>query len=170
VAEENDALLLLDVQIGYSTIAEEVEAIKPFLKRPYVHLAIDCEWNMASGEIPGQTFGQCSGENVMGAADTLSRIVEENDLPPKVMVVHQFRSDMVINKEALEPTENVEMVVHADGFGLRKNKLSKYKLLVNEQPVQYGGFKLFYDQDVNLFSPREVLKELDPDPAVISYQ
>lgn len=170
LAEENDALLLLDIQIGYSTISKELDRIKPFLKRDYVHLAIDCEWNMAPGQIPGEQFGQCSGENIMGAADTLSRMVEENDLPPKVLLVHQFRSDMVINKEALQPTENVEMVVHADGFGVPENKFSKYRLLVQEQPVQYGGFKLFYNQDVPLLSPRQVLEELDPDPAVISYQ
>lgn len=170
VAERNDALLLLDIQIGYSTIAKEIEAIKPFLKRPYVHLAIDCEWNMAPGQIPGQTFGQCSAGNIMDAADTLSKIVEENDLPPKVLVIHQFRSDMIVNKEALEPTKNVEMVIHADGFGLRKNKLSKYKLLVKNQPVQYGGFKLFYYQDVNMLSPEEILRKLDPNPVVISYQ
>ena len=46
LAEENDCLLLLDVQIGYSTIAEEVETLMPYLERDYVHLAIDTEYDM----------------------------------------------------------------------------------------------------------------------------
>jgi hypothetical protein len=41
LAEENGALLLLDVQLGRSTVADEIEALRPFLERPYVHLAID---------------------------------------------------------------------------------------------------------------------------------
>jgi hypothetical protein len=43
LAEENRALLLLDVQIGLSTLPYEVEYLTPFLERPYVHLAIDTE-------------------------------------------------------------------------------------------------------------------------------
>ena len=38
--------MLLDVQIGYSTIAEEVETLMPYLERDYVHLAIDTEYDM----------------------------------------------------------------------------------------------------------------------------
>ena len=41
LAEKHRALLLLDVQLGQSTIAGEIETLRPFLERPYVHLAID---------------------------------------------------------------------------------------------------------------------------------
>ncbi len=63
-----------------------------------------------------------------------------------------------------------EMVIHADGFGTRRQKIKKYNLLVRDQPVQYGGFKLFYYQDYDLLSPEEVLDVLEPNPAVVSYQ
>ncbi len=170
LAEENDCLLLLDVQIGHSTIADEVERLMPYLERPYVHLAIDPEYDMAPGEVPGQQFGTSTGQEIMAAARTLSRLVEEKDLPPKVLVIHQFRYDMIINKQVIEPVENVEIVVHADGFGAPEEKIAKYDALVRDQPIQYGGFKLFYDQDYPLMSPREVFRALEPDPAVISYQ
>lgn len=170
LAEKNDYLLLLDVQIGYSTIAEEIEVLRPYLERPYVHLAIDPEYDMDPGEVPGQQFGTSSGEEIMQAAETLSGIVEEGDLPPKVLVIHQFRYDMILNKDAIEPVENVETVVHADGFGAPADKIEKYDLLVRQEPIQYGGFKLFYRQDVPLLTPQQVLDELEPDPAVVSYQ
>jgi hypothetical protein len=169
-AEENDFQLLLDVQIGYSTIAEEIEVLRPFLERTYVHLAIDPEYNMDPGEVPGQQFGTSTGEEIMEASRTLSQIVEEEDLPPKVLVIHQFRYDMILNKEVIEPVENVETVLHADGFGAPEDKIEKYDLLVRKQPIQYGGFKLFYTQDVPLLTPQQVLDELEPNPAVISYQ
>ncbi len=41
---------------------------------------------------------------------------------------------------------------------------------IRDQPVQYGGFKLFYYQDYDLLSPKEVLDVLEPNPAVVSYQ
>lgn len=170
VAEENGFLLLLDVQIGYSTIEDEVEVLMPFLDREYVHLAIDPEYDMQPGEIPGQQFGSSSGEEIMGAARTLSELVEEEELPPKVLVIHQFQYDMITNKRAIEPVPNVQMVLHADGFGTPKDKIKKYDLLVRDQPIQYGGFKLFYQQDTPLLSPGQVLKALEPNPAVVSYQ
>jgi hypothetical protein len=170
VAEENGFLLLLDVQIGYSTIADEVEVLMPFLEREYVHLAIDPEYDMQPGEIPGQQFGSSSGEEIMAAARTLSELVEDEDLPPKVLVLHQFRDDMITDKQVIEPVPNVETVLHADGFGTPKDKIKKYDLLVRDQPIQYGGFKLFYRQDTPLLSPEQVLEALEPNPAVVSYQ
>lgn len=169
-AKRNDCLLLLDVQIGYSTIADEIEALRPFLERPYVNLAIDPEYDMDPGEVPGQQFGTSSGEEIMQAAQTLSNIVEEKDLPPKILVIHQFRYDMITNKAAIQPVDNVEMVLHADGFGSPADKYEKYDLLVRQEPIQYGGFKLFYTQDVPLLTPKQVLNDLNPKPAVISYQ
>ena len=171
LARDNGCLLLLDVQIGYSTIADEVQVLMPYLKLPYVHLAIDPEYDMMPGEIPGQQVGKSYASEIMGAAQTLSSLVDQNeDLQAKVLVIHQFQYGMILNKETLAPVKNVEMVLHADGFGTPKVKYEKYNLLVTREPIQYGGFKLFYDQDVPLLSPTQVLSDLNPPPAVISYQ
>ena len=170
LAEQNDCLLLLDIQIGYSTIADEVERLMPYLEREYVHLAIDTEYDMIPPDIPAQQIGSSPAADIMGAARTLSRLVEEKDLPPKVLVIHQFESGMIQNKEMLRPVPNVEMVLHADGLGTPQQKFEKYDLLVRDEPIQYGGFKLFYDQDTPLLSPKQVLDRLEPKPAVISYQ
>jgi hypothetical protein len=170
VAEETGCLLLLDVQVGHSTIADEIEVIRPFLERPYVHLAIDTEYDMAPGEIPGEQIGSSSAEDIMGAARTLSEMVEQKNLPPKVLVIHQFAYEMITNKEAIEPMSNVEIVLHADGFGTPEQKIKKYEALVTQQPIQYGGFKLFYEQDAPLLSPKHVFEALKPNPAVVTYQ
>lgn len=170
LAEENNCLLLLDVQIGYSTIADEVETLMPYLERDHVHLAIDTEYDMIPPDIPGQQIGSSPGADIMQAARTLSRLVEEKNLPPKVLVIHQFEDGMIQNKPSLRPVPNVEMVLHADGFGTPQQKFEKYDFLVRDEPIQYGGFKLFYDQDTPLLSPEQVLDRLNPKPAVLSYQ
>jgi hypothetical protein len=169
LAEENRALLLLDVQIGLSTLPYEVEYLMPFLERPYVHLAIDTEYAVAPGQVPGVDLGGVSGYDIQKVVELLDRLVEERNLPDKVVVVHQFASGIVFDKEAIRPTENVQVVLHADGFGSPENKLSKYDQLVPGQPIQYGGFKLFYTQDVPLLTPEQALDQ-NPAPVVISYQ
>jgi len=77
---------------------------------------------------------------------------------------------MIANNRGIEPAPNVETVIHADGFGIPRHKIKKYNMLVRDQPVQYGGFKTFFEQDTGLLSPVEVLEVLEPNPAVVSYQ
>ncbi|CAA9440375.1 MAG: putative lipoprotein [uncultured Rubrobacteraceae bacterium] len=154
LAEENGALLLLDVQLGQSTVADEIETLSSFLEHSYVHLAIDTEYYVREGEIPGVDLGGVDGAEIQGAVEALSQLVEEAGIP---------------DKQLIEPTENVQVVLNADGFGLAEEKTTKYDLLVGEEPIQYGGFKLFYRQDEPLLSPDQVL-ELDPAPVVINYQ
>ena len=158
VAEENGALLLLDVQLGLNTVADEIEVLRPFLERPYVHLAIDTEYSVEPGQVPGVDLGGVDGVEIQEAVETLTQLVEEEGIADKVLVVHQFESGIVTNKEVIQPTENVEVVLNADGFGGAENKISKYDILVSAEPIQYGGFKLFYTQDVSLLSPEEVLQ------------
>jgi hypothetical protein len=71
--------------------------------------------------------------------------------------------------QLIEPTENVQVVLNADGFGLAEEKTTKYDTLVGDEPIQYGGFKLFYRQDELLLSPEQML-ELDTTPVVVNYQ
>ncbi len=169
LAEENGALLLLDVQLGLATIEEEIEILRPFLERPYVHLAIDTEYSVEPGQIPGVDLGNVDGSEIAPAIQTLDAIVRENNIPDKMLLIHQFETGIVTNKQLIQPTENVEVNLHADGFGGPEAKLTKYDILVRDEATQYGGFKLFYTQDAPLLSPQEVL-QLDPAPAVVTYQ
>ncbi len=169
LAEENGALLLLDVQLGLSTVNEAIEALRPFLERPYVHLAIDTEYSVEPGQVPGVDLGSVDGSKIQGAVETLTQMVEENGIPDKVLVVHQFTAAAITNKQEIKPTENVQVALNADGFGSPENKISKYRALVRDEPIQYGGFKLFYEQDPTLLSPEQVL-QLEPAPVVVNYQ
>ena len=44
-----NAILFLDVQIGKSTLEEELPPLIPFLQRPDVHLGLDPEFAMTKG-------------------------------------------------------------------------------------------------------------------------
>lgn len=170
LARENDALLLLDIQLGRDQIMNEVKRLEPFLEQEHVHLAIDTEYSVDAGQVPGVDLGTVSGSEVQRAVRYMDRLVKRENIPDKLVVVHQFETGIVYGKQSIRPTEDVQISLNADGFGQAPNKLTKYDTLVRrQQPIQYGGFKLFYRQDYPILSPEEVL-QLEPAPAVVNYQ
>ncbi|MFD2829275.1 hypothetical protein [Corticicoccus populi] len=169
LAEKHNALLMLDVQLGGKSVMEEVEQLEPYLKEPHVHLTIDTEYSISEGEIPGIDLGSVDGTEIQEAVEYMDRLTEENNLPDKIVLVHQFADSVVTNKNEIQPTENVQVSLNFDGFGDESVKIDGYNHLVRNEPVQYSGFKLFYQDDVPLLEPEDVL-ELDPAPSVVNYQ
>ncbi len=169
LAEENDALLMLDVQLGRATVMQEIEILEEFLKEPNVHLAIDTEYSIDEGQVPGVDLGTVDGAEIQEAVEYLDELVERENIPDKMLMVHQFQEGIVTGKEAIQPTENVQVALHADGFGAPEDKFAKYGQLVRDEPIQYGGFKVFYQQDTPVLEPEQVLA-LDPVPAIVTYQ
>ena len=169
LAEKHGALLLLDIQIGRDTVANEVQVLLPFLKRPYVHLAIDPEFAVKPGQIPGEDYGSVDASDISGAGKVLGEVVRQSGITDKVLLVHQFLPSMITNKNQLGPMANVQLVINTDGFGVPPVKVESYEILVRNEPIQYGGIKLFYRQDDPLMTPEEILA-LDPSPVVVIYQ
>ncbi len=169
LTQQQGCLLLLDIQMGYDTVDNDIKAILPFLQRPNVHLAIDPEFHVKRGKIPGESFGSLSAAEVAGAMQTLQGLVKQYNLPDKILVLHQFREDMLPDKANIKPMKNVDLVVMMDGWGLPQAKVANYNAFVHDEPIQYGGIKLFYKQDEPLLTPAEVI-HLDPTPLVISFQ
>lgn len=169
-ARADDSLLVLDIQPGASSFPEEVDRLERYLREPDVGLALDPEWHVPPGVAPGQEIGSVSAEVVDSIAARLSKIVERNDLPQKLLIVHRFTEDMVTDPERLRPHPGVATVLNVDGFGLPAEKIVKYEAL--QAPPRSGlfsGFKLFYREDTNLMSPRDVLG-LKKKPDVVIYE
>jgi hypothetical protein len=168
-AEENDFLLILDVQAGRSPVAAEVQVMLPFLKRPFVHLALDPEFTMGPNQRPGQAIGSIDAEAINETIRTLGELVTTEQLPPKLLMVHRFTENMVTNYRNIELDPRVQVAIVMDGFGAPAAKISKHRDLVRDQPVQFSGFKLFYRHDVPVILPEEVL-QLNPSPDIVIYQ
>lgn len=167
-ARANGFRLMLDIQPGRSTVAAEVAALEPFLKEPDVDLALDPEFSMTDCEIPGKQIGALGAADVNGALDALETIIAANRLPPKILVVHQFRLDMLPDKKKIRTSRVVDTVLMMDGFGSQSLKLASYRTVMR-QPLEFAGIKLFYKQDRGLFTPTQVLA-LTPTPSVVIYQ
>ena len=168
-AADQGMLVVLDLQVGRGTVAAEIEKVRDLLARPNVHLAIDPEFAVAEGQIPGEYIGSVSAESISYAQKVLAEISAEHGIPPKLLIVHQFREDMIQGKDQLAPIPGVQLVIDADGYGAPELKTAVYNFLVRDEPVEFAGVKLFYGQDVPLMSPQEILA-LVPAPDVIIYQ
>jgi hypothetical protein len=169
-AEEKGWILFLDIQVGVSTVEDELKVLVPYLKRPYVHLALDPEFAMKDGKRPGTDWmGRMDASEVNHAIGVLADIVERNALPPKVLVVHRFTRNMLTNASQIRLDPRVQVVIDMDGWGSPGSKMGAYRWFVVRHPVQYTGFKLFYKNDKPMMTPEQVL-ELYPKPMYIQYQ
>lgn len=172
-AERREALVFLDIQPGRSTVQAELPRLERWLTEPHVHLALDPEWAMGPDGVPGQRIGSMSAADVNFAVEFLARLVDEHDLPPKVLVVHRFTQNMVRNARDIRLDPRVQVVLHMDGWGPPAQKIRTYRDFVAPEATQFTGFKLFYHNDLRggsrLLTPGEIL-ELRPVPFYIQYQ
>lgn len=169
-ARRAGAILILDIQPGRADFEGEVRRLQRWLREPDVSLALDPEWHVGPAEVPGQVIGSVDASVVNDIAVGLQRTIERHSLPQKVLLVHQFTSDMIAGRETLEAPPDVALTLNVDGFGSKAAKVSKYDDLgARRESGFYNGFKLFYSEDVGLMSPEDVFK-LRPQPDIVVYE
>jgi hypothetical protein len=168
-ARKAKALLLLDVQPGMTDFVTETKRLKKWLKEPDVGLALDPEWRIGPGQLPGKVIGTVSAQEVNQTSAYVAKLVKDNKLPEKLFLVHQFTNDMVQNKELVRKRPGLATVFNVDGFGTQAVKLSKYRDFTTKGPRFRNGLKLFYKEDVGIFSPKQVMR-LTPRPDIVIYE
>ena len=174
IAKMHNAIVFLDLQVALSSIQKELPRYEKYLKMPNVHLGIDPEFSMKTGARPGSKIGTYDAADVNYCSDYLAKLVKENNLPAKVLVVHRFTQKMVTNASNIKLRPEVQVVMHMDGWGEPELKKGTYRHFIHSEPVQFTGFKLFYKNDLKkapnrLMTPEELLK-LKPQPVYIQYQ
>ena len=174
LAKKAEAILILDMQIGLSPIEQELPKFKTYLERPEVHLALDPEFSMKTGDRPGTVIGTHSAADINYVINYMSTIVRANKLPPKVLLVHRFTQNMVTNSAQITPTPEVQVIMVMDGWGSKDLKRGTYSQVIVPEPVQFAGLKIFYKNDLKapstgILTPQEAL-QFNPKPIFIQYQ
>jgi len=163
------ALLILDIQPGRGEFGPEITRLARFLREPDVGLALDPEWHVPPGALPGKVIGSTDADVVNAAATYLAKMVRERDLPEKLLIVHRFTDNMIARADRLRQVPGVQTVVNVDGFGSNSVKIAKYHAFLHTTPTMRRGFKLFYKEDVKTMSPKAVMA-LSPRPDVVVYE
>lgn len=167
-ARKHKVLVVLDVQPGRTDFLTQVKQLRPYLEQPHVGLALDPEWRMGPDEVPGKVIGSVRAAEVNAVSEYVAGIVRAKNLPEKLFILHQFRSDMIPDIAAVKKRPGLAMIQHLDGFGTRSEKDATFDRL--NRPKQFHiGYKLFYDEDVDMYGPRDILR-MRPTPAYVSYQ
>jgi hypothetical protein len=182
MAARINAIVFLDVQIGFSNVETEVPLLEKYLKMSNVHLGIDPEFAMSkSGKKPGKVIGSLDAADANWCIEYLSKLAKANGIPPKILMFHRFTKDMLTNARQIHPTPDCQFVLDMDGWGPVSLKTDSYKSYVAGFPIEFTGFKLFYKNDVgkpprgvhlpstSLMTPAQVLAQ-KPSPIYIQYQ
>lgn len=171
---QENTLVFLDIQVALSKIQDELPLLEKYLKLPHVHLGIDPEFSMKDGTPPGKKIGTFDAKEINYCSDFLTKLVKENNLPPKVFVIHRFTRRMITNYQNIKLHPEVQIVIDMDGWGPPELKFGTHRNYIYSEPIQFTGFKLFYKNDVKkaphrMLTPQELLK-LKPQPIYIQYQ
>ena len=176
-AKEIDAQVFIDIQVGLSDLQAEVPHYEKYLSLPNVHLGIDPEFAMNSkgGARPGSVIGSLDAKDINWVSDYLAGLVQKNNLPPKMFMIHRFTQGMVTNTKNIKLHPELQIIMDMDGWGPTAKKKSTYYSWIAPEPVQFTGFKLFYVNDTEysnqaeLMTRQEILN-LRPKPIYIQYQ
>ena len=166
-AREIGARLMLDIQPGRANVVAEVRALEPWLVQPDVNVSIDPEWNVGRRGVPGRTQGSIRARKVNRVSDRLQDLIDANSLPPKLLVVHQFRKRSVRKRRRIKQRPDVGVTLNFDGIGKPPAKKAGYVDLSSAK--LFNGFSLFYRLDRKRMMPPAVLR-LEPEADFVLYQ
>ncbi len=182
--QQHNLLLFFDLQLGTEPVSDAVmNHLLPFLQKyPFTELALDTEFhfpNSAVGHADAAAYpaylGWMDASEINWAVTELAQIVQQQHLPRKVLVVHQWDQSVIHNKDQIQRNPDVSIVLQSDGWGYVETKLGDYQVFVQQHLLDYGGYKLFFPYDGDgqydrpLQTPQEVM-QLFPQPLFISYQ
>jgi len=101
LAADNNMLLILDEQIGRSSPDAETRRMLPRLASPLVGLALDPEFEMKPGEVPGRELGSIDAAEINSVQAMLEELAVRQGLPSKLLIIHQFQLDMITHLDQL---------------------------------------------------------------------
>jgi hypothetical protein len=168
VVHRHHGLLILDLQPGRGSFLTQAKSLRRWLRLPFVQLALDPEWKLYGNQLPLSRIGHTTAGAVNRVSRWLDSLASRYRLPQKLLLVHEFTDAMVVGDGRIVDRDRVAVVWNIDGFGSRTAKISRYRAFAasTQSPL---GFKLFYDLDVDMMSPTDVLR-LQPRAAVVEYE
>ncbi len=171
-AAENGAYVVLDLQPGRDDFLNQAMQYEELLKLPHVGLALDPEWRLKPDQVHLRQVGQVDAAEVNLVVDWLADLVRDNGLPQKMLIVHQFRLDMIQNRGILKERPELQMILQMDGDGLEAQKDDTYAALTRgtEDAHWSWGWKNFFDEDEPGPPTPESTMSKTPSPVYVSYQ
>jgi hypothetical protein len=163
--------VVLDLQPGRTDFLTQAKLYEKLLLQPNVGLALDPEWRLKPNQVHLAQIGSVDVNEINATGQWLADLTKAHNLPQKVFMIHQFRTDMIQGRANLQTGyDQLRVVIHADGFGTPGAKQSTWNTLHVDAPANIlWGWKNFYDEDKPTFTPAQTMAE-QPSPVFVSYQ
>lgn len=161
----------LDLQPGRARLVDQAKIYEDLLKHPNVGLALDPEWKIGPDEVPMTNVGHVEAEEVNEVTEWLAQLVQDNELPQKGVILHQFQLQMLRDRDQIR-TDHPELsfILHADGHGDAGQKLDTWNAMREGlSPDFFMAWKNFIDEDTPMFDPTQTYG-VNPRPWFVSYQ
>jgi hypothetical protein len=172
-AQGNGIYVILDLQPGRTDFLTQAKRYEEFLRLPHVGLALDSEWRLEANQVHLRQIGSVDAAEINTVVDWLAALVREQNLPQKYLLLHQFRLDMITNRDQVRTPPELAVVIQMDGQGPLPTKYDTWNALTagTDDAGFTWGWKNFYDED----TPRggataEQVLDLDPVPGYVSFQ
>jgi len=160
-AEKEGFVLFIDIQLGKHMPQDAIHHVLKYLKHHNVHIAIDPEFEVSNLNVrPGKKIGHIDAAWINEVQAIMDRYMRENNITEKKMlVVHMFRHSMVQNKAVVKHYDNIKIIMNLDGHGSPKLKIGIYNAIYSAPYAKRvaGGFKLFFNEDHPLMTPKQVM-------------
>lgn len=170
-AGEEGVYVVLDLQPGRATFLDQAKMYEDLLRMPHVGLALDPEWRLSPTQKPLGQIGRVEAAEVNAVIEWLADLTEEETLPQKLLVLHQFRLSMLQDQDQINMgRDEVQVLIHMDGQGTTGQKDSTWQSVVGAARTGTPfGWKNFFDEDVPMLTPEQTMTR-EPTPFMISYQ
>jgi hypothetical protein len=171
-AEKAGVYVVLDFQSGRTDFLSQVTRYEELLARPSVGLALDPEWRLAPGQRPLEQIGTVGAGEINASSRWLADLTRDRALPQKLFMVHQFRLDMISDRDTLDTSRSeLAVTLHADGHGTPGEKLETWAVLQDAMPAGvWPSWKNFYDEDRPMLTPEQTYSLVAPRPWLVTYQ
>jgi hypothetical protein len=172
VAEENGVYVILDLQSGRDHFLSQAKQYEEMLKKPFVGLALDPEWRLGPDQVHLRQVGTVEAAELNEVINWVADLVRDNGLPQKMMLVHQFRTAMIQNRQDLVQRPEIQLIVQMDGDGTEPQKDATLAAITKDTlDAHWGwGWKNFFDEDEPGPPTPESTMGKSPSPVYVSYQ
>jgi hypothetical protein len=162
--------VVLDLQPGRTDFLTQARRYEELLVEPHVGIALDPEWRLQPGQVHRVQIGSVNVDEINATGDWLAGLVRDRALPQKLLLLHQFRTSMIVGRERLDTGhDELATMVHADGFGTQEMKRDTWNALRANSPNVFWGWKNFIDEDRPMLDPAQTL-QVSGDIVFVSYQ
>lgn len=171
LAAANGGYVVLDLQPGRTDFLTQAKRYEELLKLPNVGLALDPEWRLEPHEFHLRQIGSVTGAEINLVSEWLADLVRTENLPQKMFLLHQFRFDMITERETIEIRPELATVIQMDGQGPLPTKYETFgALTAPADAAKFAwGWKNFFDEDSPMAAAAQIL-DLEPTLVFISFQ